>query len=105
MDFEKILPTTEAVYNAYKVWKCDFETHLLRSKLLKTNGRKLAKYWLDLVEEEEEEEGGEECREVTWNEGGTEQTDNCTFHQEKGKKISNLRQNVSVHTITITAHW
>jgi hypothetical protein len=52
---------------------------------LKTNGRKLAKYWLDLEEEEEEEEGGEEYREVTRKGGGTE-TDNCTFHRGKGNE-------------------
>jgi hypothetical protein len=51
---------------------------------LKTNGRKLATYWLDF--EEEEEERGEEYREVTRREGGIE-TDNCTFHHGKGNEI------------------
>jgi len=81
----------EAVYSSHKVWKCDFETQLLMSKLLKTNERELAKYWLELEDEEEEdEEGGEEYREVTWNECGTEQTDNCTFHHGKGNENQQL---------------
>ena len=54
--------------------------------MLKTNGRKLAKYWLDL---EEEEKGGEEYREVTRKEGGTE-TDNCTFHHGKWNENQQL---------------
>jgi len=58
------------------------------SKLLKTNGRKVVKYWLDL-DEEEEEKGSEEYREVTWKEGGTE-TDNCTFHHGKGNENQQL---------------
>ena len=103
MDFEKILRRTEAVYNAHKVWKCDLEKHLRRSKLWKTNRRKLAKYWLDL-EEEEEEEGGEEYREVTWKGGGTE-TETAPFTMEEGTKNSNLGQNLFVHTRIITAHW
>jgi hypothetical protein len=53
--------------------------------LLKTNGRKLAKYLLDLRGGGEEGKG-EERREVTWNEGGTEQADNCTFHLKKERK-------------------
>jgi hypothetical protein len=54
-------PSIKAVHNSHKVWKCDSETHLLRSKLLKTNGRKFAKHWLEL-EEDEEKEGGEDYR-------------------------------------------
>jgi hypothetical protein len=61
---------------------------------LKTNGRKLAKYWLDLEDEEEEakedQEGGGEYREVTWNECGSEQTDNCTFNHGKGNENQQL---------------
>jgi hypothetical protein len=53
---------------------------------LKTNGRKSAKYWLDL---EQKEEGGEEYREVTWSESGTE-TYNCTFHHGKGNENQQL---------------
>lgn len=32
---------------------------------------------------------GEEYRQVTWNEGGTE-TDNCTFHHGKGNEDQQL---------------
>jgi len=74
------------------------------SKLLETNGRKVAKYWLDLnEEEEEEEEGGEDYREVTWNEGGTE-TNNCTFHHGKGNDNQQLRADLLLRTRIITAH-
>jgi hypothetical protein len=49
----------EAVNNSHKFGNVT-QTHLLRSKLLKTNGRKLAKYWLDLEDEEEEAEEEDE---------------------------------------------